>query len=575
MTTPLFRALVPVLLAALLAAGAAAQSASASLSDTRIRVGETVTYTVTLAGGRGERVGPPLATGALQLVSRQPILDAMTSFNGQVERRVAWAYQATRPGTGRVERFRASVAGVPVSAPAQSVLVVGGAPIAGPSAAPSGGRELFIRAEPSRRTAVVGQQIVVDYVLYFEPQVQPRETSPVGTWDAPGAWREELDIGPAYPRPTTVGGVPYEAVTIRRVALFATRAGTLTLAPMTFSVDLLRTDRSFSNDPFAPFFSPFTRRLEDREVVAPQATVEVHALPDGAPPSFAGAVGQFQLRTTPPAVAVDAGEAVRARIDITGTGNIATLAAPELEVPPGVDVYDPKAEQELFRGGQTLRGVKTFSYTMVPQGGGTLDIPSAPWTYFDPADGQYKTLRTEPLRVEVDGPALLSTPAPGAAPAALLTSADWRRPSGDSGWLWGVLGGGLALPALAGGLFLAARAGRQRLNADTPDKRRRRAHSDATRRLAEARGLAGPAGYAAVERAVRAYLAERHGAPPVASIDDLAAALADAPPELRTQTLAVLAGATQGQFAPGLGAPPAAVLADRAEALLVDLDALS
>ncbi|WP_412062141.1 BatD family protein [Rubrivirga sp. IMCC45206] len=575
MTAPLHRALVPLLLAALLAVGAAAQSASASLSATRIQVGETVTYTVTLAGGRGERVGPPLATGALELVSRQPVLDAMTSFNGQVERRVAWIYRATRPGTGRVARFRASVAGVPVSAPAQSVLVVGGAPVASPRAAPSGGRELFIRAEPSRRTAVVGQQIVVDYVLYFEPQVQPRETSPVGTWDAPGAWREEMDVGPAYPRPTTVGGAPYEAVTIRRVALFATRAGTLTLAPMTFSVDLLRTDRSFSNDPFAPFFSPFTRRLEDREVIAPEATVEVRALPDGAPDSFTGAVGQFQLRTTLPAVAADAGEAVRVRVDITGTGNIATLDAPELAVPPGVDAYDPKSEQELFRGGQTLRGVKTFDYTLVPQGGGTLDIPSAPWTYFDPADGQYKTLRTEPIRVDVDGPALLSTPAPGAAPADLLTSADWSRRTAAPGWLWGVLGGGLALPALAGGLFLAARAGRRRLDADTPDKRRRRARADAARRLAEARGLAGPEGYAAVEGAVRGYLSERLDAPAVASPDDLAATLAAAPPALRDQTLAVLADATRGRFAPGLGAPPAAALADRAESLLTDLDALS
>lgn len=572
---------VPVLaLLALLLGGAgpaAAQSAAATVSTQQVRVGETLTYTVTLRGGRGRSVGPPLATGGLQLVSQQPVLDVTTTINGSTERRVAWAYRGARPGTGRIGQFRADVGGQAVLVDAVSITVRGGPAVPAPSAAPVGSGELFVRAEPSRQTAVVGQQVMVDYVLYFEPQIQPRQTSPIGTWDAAGAWREEMEIASAYPRATTLGGRPYEAVTIRRVALFPTRSGTLELAPMRFTVDLIRTDRSFSNDPFAPFFSPFNQRFEDREVTAPGVSIDVAPLPDGAPPSFAGAVGQFEMTTTADDASVEAGEPVRVRVALRGTGNVATLEAPALRVPPGVDAYDPREDRELFRTGTTFRGVKTFTYTLVPQGGGTFTVPAAPWTYFDPADGQYKTLRVPPVEIVAEGEALAEAAAPPDpnAPAALLTSADWRRQRGRPVWLWGLLGGGLALPAIAASLVLGARAGRRRLAAETPAKRSRRVGADVRRRLEAARRLDGPAAFAETERALRAFLADRFGVPAgPRSADALDRALAPAVPDvLRRRTLDVLAACARGQFAPGLGDAHGAVI-DEAEAVLADLDAL-
>lgn len=570
-------ALLAVLAGGLGAAPAAAQSASATVSAQQVRVGETLTYTVTLLGGRGRRVGPPLATGALRLVSQQPILDVTTQINGRAERRIGWAYEGTRPGSGRIGQFRAQVGGRAVLVDAVNITVQSGPALRAPSSTPSGRGELFVRAEPSRRTAVVGQQVMVDYVLYFEPQIQPRQTSPIGTWDAAGAWREEMEIASAYPRPATLGGRSYEAVTIRRVALFPTRSGTLELAPMEFTVDLIRSDRSFSNDPFAPLFTPFGQRYEDREVTAPAATIDVRPLPDGAPPSFAGAVGQFEMSTTVDSTAVEAGDPVRLRIVLRGDGNVATLESPTLDVPPGVDVYDPREDRELLRTGPTFRGVKTFTYTLVPQGGGTFEVPAAPWTYFDPTDGRYKTLRVPPVEIVAEGEALADA-APSAAPdapAALLTSARWRRPPGRPVWLWAALGGGLALPAIAASLFLAARAGRQRLAAETPAQRRRRVGADVRQRLAAARALDGPDAFAETERALRAFLADRFGAPEgPRSAEALDRALApDVPDALRRRTLDVLAACAQGQFAPGLAGPPVTTI-DEAAAVITDLEGL-
>ena len=573
--------LLAVLALAVAAAPARAQSANATVSASVVEVGETVTYTVTLEGGRGQSVGPPLATGALRLRSPFPILDATTSTNGAVERRVAWTYEATRPGSGRIGRFRASVAGqaveidgvsVTVQRPAPTLVAPPSAGTSRPSAGP--GRELFARAEPSRRTAYVGQQVVVDYVLYFEPEIQPRQTAPVGTWDAPGAWREEMDVASTYPRPVTVGGAPYDAVTIRRVALFPTRAGTLELAPMTFTVDLLRIDRQPSNDPFGPFFSPFRSRYEDRDVLAPAVEIDVRPLPPGAPPSFGGAVGQFEVSTTVDQRRVPAGAPVRVQVAVRGDGNTAAVRAPEIEAPAGFDAYDPRDQREVFRGGEPLRGVKTFTYTFVPQGGGRFTIPSAPWTYFDPTTGRYVTVQTDPVEVVVQGDAF-DDGAAAADPsgrAGLIASADWRRPPGRAVWLWALLGGGLALPLAVAGLVLGARAGRERLAADTPAKRHRRAPAAVRERLAEARRQPGARAFAEIESAVRGYLTDRHGVPPgPLSSGDLAAALPDVPADARARLAAVLDACAVGQFAPGLG-PDAEAVARDAEAAVTGLD---
>ncbi len=582
---PRWRRLSPAgrwLVAALLLAlgdAAAAQSVSASVSDSQVFVGETVTYTVTLRGGRATRVGPPLASGALRLVSQTPTLDATTIMNGKVERSVAWVYEATRAGTGRIGRFVATVAGKRVEARAIPVTVQAGGPSRppAPSAPTSGSGELFVRAEPSRQSAVVGQQVVVDYVLYFEPQVQPRQTAPVGTWDAPGAWREEMEIATAYPRQTTYNGRSYDAVTIRRVALFPTRSGALELAPMRFTVDVIRVDRSFSNDPFAPFFAPFRQRFDDVEVTAPGITVDVADLPPGAPPSFTGAVGQFSMTTTISDETVAAGEAVRVQVALRGDGNIATLEAPALQAVPGLDAYAPRDDREISRGGTALRGIKTFTYTLVPQGGGTFEVPGTPWTYFDPTDGQYKTLIVDPVEIEASGAPLAAAPA-AADPnglVGLMSEARWQRPTARPVWLWGLLGGGLALPVVAFVLLAGARKGRERLTADTPARRSRRAAADVRRRLAAARGSAGPAACAEVERATRAFLTDRFGVPagPL-SPDSIDAALAqrDVPEALRQRVRQLSAACTRGQFAPGLAGGD--VVAE-AEATLAALDAAS
>ena len=371
---------------------------------------------------------------------------------------------------------------------------------------------MTIRAEPQQREAFVGEQVVVDYVLYFDPdRVSPRQAIAVGTWDAPGFWREELDVPTreTYPRPRTLNGREMQAVTVRRLALFPARAGELELAPMDYEVEVREVDTT--RDPFAPFFSPFRSRRVDREVTAAATTISASPLPGSAPPSFNGAVGRFEFAASVSQSTVEPGEPVTLTVTMRGTGNAATLRAPEIPDLDGVDAYAPESERRVDRARSPLTSARTFTYTFVPQGA-SFEIPEIVWSYFDPAGGQYETRREGPFPITVLGGS--------AAPVASAPrEADWRRSQGlGTAPLWAILGVGLVLPAVAGLGLVAARTGRQRLA-------RRRSGAAREDPLASAASLPDRERARRVERAVREAAAVHLGVAPTLPRAGLAARL--------------------------------------------------
>ncbi len=446
-----------------------------------------------------------------------------------------------------------------------------------PSQAPGERRDLFARVELSEARPVVGQQVVANVVLYFDPKIQPRQTLVTGSWDAPGFWREELDVASTVPHGVTVGGRAFEAVTLRRVALFPTRDGRLELPPMTFSVDFLSLSpfATDPNDPFAPFFQPFSGGLDQADVSTPSVTLDVSALPAGAPAGFSGAVGQYTMAAEPVARTAQAGDPVQLTVTISGTGNLATLAAPALRTPPGADAFPPRDDSDIDRTGTAVRGTRTFTFTLVPQGGGPLDVPPAVWSYFDPETGAYRTLRTDSVQIAVSGAAADGTPRRAAVgPAAgLITEATWQRPGVPVWILWVALGAGLGVPAVALALTALVHRRRRLGEADTPENRRRAALATAQTRLVAARALAGPDACAAAERAVHGFLADRYR---IAATGLDRTALADAlaghsVPDAE-RLVAVLAALDVGQFAPALARVTPAEAISEAEATLQSID---
>ena len=577
----------------LLAAPVVAQTTvHAFVDQTTMGADEVLTYTVQITGDFRDigQVVPPETRG-LTAVQTNPVQHWDVTARGGVMRQqlaLQWQYRPLGTGTAYIGETTLRLDGREVTTDPIAVTVVSRAQRAGPAwnsggaprpDVPSGAPDLFIRAEPSATAAFVGEQVTVEYVLYFETGVHPRNSRIVTAWDADGFWREDLEIDRFTGSQTVVlDGRRFEAIPIKRVALFPTRAGRLTVDSLGIEVDVLRAARTGPSR--SPLYLPFSSRFDRETINAPAVTIEVSALPPGAPPSFSGAVGSFELAVRPPQREAEVGEAVRVAATVAGRGNIATLEAPSWSAPAQFEQYPVRESRRIDRHAEHLRGEKTFTYTLVPRSGGASVLPPVAWSYFDPDAEEYRTLRSDSLRLRVIGPAApLAEAAPDAD--ALLgprAEAAWRprrspAPFYAVPWVWA----GLALPALA--LLALVLTRRRGPDADSAYVRSLRAFPAAERGLKEADALRGAgrtrAFYTALEHTLRTFLADRLATPTRGlarpELDALLARRSVSAPT-RAAVLALLRESDAATYAPHPGTPPPDTTA-RAGRLMAAVDA--
>jgi BatD DUF11 like domain len=203
--------------------------------------------------------------------------------------------------------------------------------------------------------------------------------------------------------PAKSGRLEITAKDAKAVVQVPRRSGNRPRSPF----DLFGMDDPF-NDPF--FADPFNGMTEQREVKfsSEPVTIEVKPLPPNAPPTFAGAVGNFSLTTEVKPKTAQVGDPLTVTANITGRGNFDRVTAPGLESDRGWHAYPPSAN---FRADDDIgiSGTKTFELVLTPNEPKKA-VPPLLFTYFDPLKETYVTLKSEQLAVVVEGGAA-STPA--------------------------------------------------------------------------------------------------------------------------------------------------------------------
>lgn len=500
---------------------------------------ERVTLTIRVQGASPSEIvtpEPPLTRG-LALQQPTPSTQRDVSFaDGELTRSVTyqWTYEPVRTGTARFFPVTLTVRGTAYETDAIDVEVVpqsqrgarapsGGARPGSPpqrvqppaSGAPlAAGQDLFIRAQPETRRVYQNEQLIIAYRLYFRSGIQLRHSRLANAWDATGFWREELEVeSRPVPRAETLNGQTYQTIVLKRVALFPTRTGSLRVDPLEIETEA-RATRRYGRDPiYAPQGS-----FEKMGLASDALTIEAEPLPPGAPDGFDGAVGEFQLRATVDSSRVAVGRPVRMRIRIRGTGNIATLQPPAIEPPDAVEVYDPQENTAIDRDGDRVTGTKTFTYVLVPQSDGVYRLPPATFSYFDPAERRYRTLRAALPDLRVTGdrtPAAVSTTGDGLPVddvASLMTAPPtWTRTEARalyrSPWPYAAL----LAPLFALGGVAATRRLTAAPSDDTPSEATTQSAAHLDRARHHLRAQQPEACYDAVERAVLHFIGQRLG----------------------------------------------------------------
>ena len=559
-------------------------------------VGETVRYTVRVDGAPATVVQTPdpPSTTHLELQQRTPrTRQIRASRGGRLRQGVvfSWRLRPRQQGPARIQPLTVVVYGEEyTTAPIRlQVSPRSGQPDAPTLTRPEGAsvgqspdaRDLFIRARATDDQVYQNEQVIVEYSLFYRPGIRLRHSRLAGSWDAPGFWREELNVASRpTPQRRRANGQAYETVVLKRVALFPTRPGSLQIDPLRIETEAQGTMRIRDDGP------SLRGRFSPVQLASEGLSLNARPLPEGAPPAFDGAVGQFAMTVDAAPDSVSVGEPVTLTVKVEGEGNLATLSPPSVDSPSGVEVYEPTVETNIERNESRMRGTKTFTYTLVPQSSGLHDLPPVVFAYLAPDAGRYETLRAAPPALRVSGEA---------APRAVgrtgdgLPVDDVAEPMGADGaqWVrtnqrplyrnpWAYLA--LLLPVIGGGVGAAYRRWRHdggvspENEVSTLDREKDRLH-EARRRLRED---ADAAFYDAVGRGLRAFLAERLGrngpTDVPRSVLDRHLSRHDVPADLQDALYDVLGRCDEAQYAPStVSVAPEDILAD-ARAVLRRLD---
>ncbi|MEW6758259.1 MAG: BatD family protein [Acidobacteriota bacterium] len=437
--------------------GAGGLHVTGSVSRTRVRLGENVTFTLRVEGG-----GPLLA---------QPVLPALSGFQvmgtyqtvetGASGRALLFHYMLSPRNAGRlsVPDLNLRIGSETVTVPGFAVEVeTGGAvpspakPPPSPSRSPSAAvlEDVLLFGSVSSARVYVGQPVVYTLHLLTRRSVRGLDITRPATFDGFQKVEDPL-ASKARAVQTRRNGHLYLDAVVMRATLFPLEPGPKVVED--FEAEL-RLDSA-----------PGRAALRGGGV-----RLEVAPLP--APPAgFRGSVGRFALRAVEaPPRQVEGGRPVTLALQVEGEGFLPE-APLDVEASPFLQAYPPTAEDSSAFERGILKTRRTYRLAFLPRAAGAVDLPRAKLVAFDPGNRSYSVLEAGGGRVlvgvssgaagtQVSLAPLIRRPAPGPAKRALLTRrAFWRL---------------LPAPFVLAALF-AAGLGIYRAFFTAPEKRRARA----------------------------------------------------------------------------------------------------
>ncbi len=261
--------------------------------------------------------------------------------------------------------------------------------------------EAFLELSFSKKTAVLGEQIVAEVNVYSKHPI--RNFNPINFPSFRGFWAEDFTLPQRIePSRKTIGGSTFLVYTIKKTAIFGQRVGTFTIEPcvMEFEIAVPRRTGGFMDNFFSPFNDPLGETVTIR-LSPPPENISIGDLPPDAPLDFSGLVGSFEIKNSLDHDKIKVGEAISYQIEISGQGNIRESILLKNPFPGVFETYDPKISDEIKIKGELLGGKKVIEFIAIPRQEGEYDVAPFSLCYFDPKQKKYvtKTVNKKQLSV--------------------------------------------------------------------------------------------------------------------------------------------------------------------------------
>ena len=358
--------------------------------------------------------------------------------------------------------------------------------------------DIFLRLSLSRTSVVVGEPITATLKIYNRTNLVDFENARFPTFN--GFWSQEVDSPTNIEfKREQVDGTMYNSAILRRWVIIPQKAGDQTIDPAEIVCLVNVQQRRSTGSIFDDFFNSDFVTTRQRVSTKP-ATVHVSALPGGAPASFGGGVGEFQVQARLSKDSLKTHDAASLIVTVSGKGNVALLEAPKLSFPPDFEVYDVKTNVNTDKSGTS--GSKTFEFPFIPRSPGNFEIGPVQYSYYDVKQRKYHTASTAVLPLAVARSASSASGAPQQGNTLVVDRKGVKNLGEDIRFIrtktslgtdkgffvysplwWGAI---LALLAIGAGIWLGFRKMAAR-RADVTGNRNRRATRQALKRLAQAK----------------------------------------------------------------------------------------
>lgn len=275
-------------------------------------------------------------------------------------------------------------------------------------------KNIFIRVVTDKSKVHVGEQITTSYKLYA---AMPMNMNISKLPNLDGFWTQDFDI-PKVAKPTeeVFNGKKYQVFLLKKSALFPQQTGTLTLDPTEvkgvarivqqvkrrmsemFGGTFMMNDPVFNNS----YYNTLAYRDVEATIKSNPVKITVVPLPDkGKPADYGGAVGKYSISSKLDKPNLSTDDVATLTLTISGSGNIKLMETPKLELPNGLNTYDPQVSDTITSRSTTISGSKMISYVITPRTPGDYEIPPISFSYYNPEKGEYVTEQTQPMKIHV------------------------------------------------------------------------------------------------------------------------------------------------------------------------------
>ena len=260
------------------------------------------------------------------------------------------------------------------------------------------GSDLFIKVSASKKRVHEQEPILLTYKVYTQVDLTQLEGKMP---DLKGFHTQEVPLPQQKTFHTeTVNGRPYKCVTWSQYVMYPQMTGRLEIPSITFKGIVVQQNRNV--DPMEAFFNGGSGYVEvTKDIKAPGIPLQVDPLPQ-RPANFSGGVGKFNISASLDKKEVKAGEPITLRVVVGGIGNLKLLKQPVVNFPKDFDKYDAKVTDKTRLTANGVEGNMVYDFLAVPRNQGSYTIPSVELTYYDTGKNAYKTIKTQPFKVEVE-----------------------------------------------------------------------------------------------------------------------------------------------------------------------------